>query len=369
MALQDGYLKAKLPSEMDDSMLSERIRLAVESGVDKRQIIDTIAPKHEVLGFRQVGVEVHSDTHMGAGNPYDDFSNYELLDACIQDSNARGLPDILVFGGDMVEGALGSKLNEHVARNYLDQKEFMRRVDEHAKKAGLSPEQIMKARMEFLQRQDYAHPVTVVEEQVNRLHPLLRHAVDVVNNGGDVIVISGNHYNQSQRNENFDEATHLAKDIRLLGGFQDNHPNIHIFYGGWLGSGEVTVQGIPIFGIHKGKGSKDKITGLMDHRIQQKRPGFFYVEGHFHTPVFGKDLAGVFLAAPSIAPAIPFVDQAALKAGLRGYSRVDFFVDDIGRHRFRARITNVFQEQLKKYLKEIDQNYLKVLKDMFRQSK
>jgi hypothetical protein len=365
-ALEGGYLMSKLPSELNDAQLAQRIRLVVENGVDKREVINTLASKKEVHDHRIVRAEVHSDTHIGAGNHLDDYSNYELLEACIMDSNARGLPDILVFGGDMVEGALGSKLNEVVARNYISQKEFLKRLEQ---KAGLAPEERLSARMEYLQRQNYGHPVTVVEEQVNRLAPLLRHAVDVVNSGGDVILISGNHYNQSQRNENLDEATHLAKDIKHIGGFEDNHPRIHVFYGGWLGSGEVTVQGIPVFGIHKGKGTKDKITGLMDHRIKQKRPGFFYVEGHYHTPVFGKDLAGVFLSAPSIAPAIPFVDQAALKAGLRGYTRVDFFVDSIGRHRFRARITNVFVEQLRKYLDEIDRNYLKVLKDMFKQSK
>ncbi len=63
------------------------------------------------------------------------------------------------------------------------------------------------------------------------------------------------------------------------------------------------------------------------------------------------------------------MDQAALKAGTRGYTRIDLAVDDIGRHRFRAKITNVFGEQLKKQLAEIDQNYLSVLREMFRQSK
>lgn len=365
-ALEQGYLQSKLPSEMNDAQLSERIRLVVENGTDKREVINTLAPKKEVHGFHLVKAEVHSDTHIGTGNNLDDWSNYELLEACILDSNERGLPDILVFGGDMVEGALGSKLNEYVARNYIDQKEFLRRVEE---KAGLSPQERIAARMEYMQRQMFASPVTVIEEQVNRLAPLIRHAVDVVSNGGDVVLISGNHYNQSHRHEHLDEATHLAKDIRLLGGFGQNHPRIHVFYGGWQGSGEVTVSGVPVFGIHKGKGTKDKITGFMDHRIKQKRPGFFYVEGHYHTPVFGKDLAGVFLSAPSIAPLISYVDQAALKAGTRGYSRIDFFVDDLGRHRFRARITNVFVEQLKKHLTQIDENYLKVLREMFRQAK
>jgi len=365
-ALEWGYLHSKLPSELNDAQLASRIRLTIANGVDKNVIADTLSPKKEMHDFHQVKVEVFSDTHIGGGNHLDDYSNYELLDACIKDSRERGLPDILVFGGDMVEGALGSKLNEAVFRNYIDQKEFMRRVEA---RMDLTPEEKLKARMEYLQRQNYAHPVTVVEEQVNRLHPLLKHAVDVLNNGGDVIVISGNHYNQSQRNENFDESTHLAKDIRLLGGFEENHPRIHMFYGGWLGSGEVKVKGIPVFGIHKGKGSKDKITGLMDHRIEQKRPGFLYVEGHYHTPVFGKDLAGVFLSAPSIASEIPFVDQAALKSGLRGYTRMDLFVDDIGRHRFRAKITNVFVEQLKRHLEDIDKNYLDVLKTMFGQAK
>ncbi|MCI0504058.1 hypothetical protein L0Y65_05100 [Candidatus Micrarchaeota archaeon] len=364
--LERCYILSKLPSELTPIQLAERIRLEVENGADKRTIIDALAPSRPLHACKAVKVEVFSDTHIGAGNPLDDFSNYELLEACIRDSNERGLPDILVLGGDMVEGALGSKLNEYVARNYIDQKEFMKRVDA---RSGLSAEEKMKARMEYLQRQNFTHPVTQVEQQVNLLHPLLRHAVDIVNRGGDVILVSGNHYNQSQKNENFDEATHLAKDIRLLGGFEDNNPHIHIFSGGWLGSGEVTVQGIPVFGIHKGKGSRDKITGLMDHRIEQKRPGFLYVEGHYHTPVFGKDLAGIFLSAPSIAPAIPFVDQAALKAGTRGYTRIDLAVDDIGRHRFRAKITNVFGEQLKKQLADIDQNYLSILREMFRQSK
>jgi hypothetical protein len=365
-ALEAGYIQSKLPSELSNAQLACRIRLEVENGVEKREIIDSLAPKKEAHDFHIVRAEVHSDTHIGTGNNLDDWSNYELLEACIADSNARGLPDILVFGGDMVEGALGSKLNEYVARNYIDQREFLRRVEE---KAGLSPKERIAARMEYMQRQMYASPVTVIEEQVNRLAPLIRHAVDVVSNGGDVVLISGNHYNQSHRHEHLDEATHLAKDIRLLGGFGQNHPRIHVFYGGWQGSGEVTVSGVPLFGIHKGKGTKDKITGFMDHRIKQKRPGFFYVEGHYHTPVFGKDLAGVFLSAPSIAPLISFVDQAALKAGTRGYSRIDFFVDEIGRHRFRARITNVMIEQLKKYLEPIDKNYLLVLREMFRQSK
>jgi hypothetical protein len=365
-ALELGYIHSKLPSELDDFQLAQRIKLIVENGADKQEVIDTLAPKKEVPSFHVVKAEVHSDTHIGTGNNLDDWSNYELLEACIMDSNAKGLPQILVFGGDMVEGALGSKLNEYVARNYIDQQEFLRRVED---KAGLSPKERIAARMEYMQRQMYASPVTVIEEQVNRLAPLIRHAVDVVSAGGDVVLVSGNHYNQTHRNEHMDEATHLAKDIRLLGGFGQNHPRIHVFYGGWQGSGEVTVSGVPLFGIHKGKGTKDKITGFMDHRIKQKRPGFFYVEGHYHTPVFGKDLAGVFLAAPSIAPLISFVDQAALKAGTRGYSRVDFFVDDQDRHKFRAKITNVLMEQLKKYLEPIDENYLKILKEMFRQSR
>ncbi len=362
-ALERGYLLSKLPSELTAPQLAERITIALEQGAEKRTVADFIAPRKELRPSKEVKVEVFSDTHIGAGNTLDDHSNYELLEACLKDSAERGLPDILILAGDMVEGSLGSKLNEYVARDYLSQQEFMQRVDTAS---GLSPAECRAAREEYLRRQNFSHPVTQVEEQVNRLHPLLRHAVEVANNGGDVIVISGNHYNQSQKNENFDEATHLAKDIRLLGNFPQNDPRIHVFSGGWMGSGEVTVQGIPVFGIHKGKGSKDKITGLMDHRIDQKRQGFLYVEGHYHTPVFGKDLAGIFLSAPSIAPTIPFVDQAAIKAGLRGYTRIDLAVDDLGRHRYRAKITNVFVEQLRKHLTELDPNYLGVLKDILK---
>jgi hypothetical protein len=365
-ALERGYLESELPSKLSDPQLRERVSALLENMTEKSGVIDALAPKRGIVDYRKVRAEIFSDTHIGAGNTLDTFSNYELLEACIMDSRERGLPDILIFGGDMVEGALGSKLNELVARNYISQKEFMKRIEQ---KAGLSSEERLSAKMEYLTRQTYASPVMVVEEQVNRLTPLLKHAVDVINAGGEVIVVSGNHYNLSQRNENLDEATHLAKDIRHLGGFEQNDPRIHTFSGGWQGSGQVTVKGIPIFGIHHGNGSKDKITGLMDHRISQRRDGFFFVEGHFHTPVFGKDLEGIFLSAPSIAPTIPFVDQAGLASGLRGYTRMDFFVNEDGTHRYRANVMHVFEDQLKKYVKAIDENYLTVLRGIFKQAK
>jgi len=386
-------LKSELSSEMSDEKLaslkeslggSEAVLAAMVRAPARRRIIEVVA-------------EAHSDYHIGVGSPWDDHSAEEVMRAVIADSQALGLPDLVIFGGDMVEGALGSKPNEFIARTLIDALGFERVLDAviesrktmlrarmselEGEKALLGREAFLEASseleaqlqacessrscamLEFHRRASLAYTVPNVDEQVRRLKPLLEHAAAIVEKGGEAVLISGNHFNQTHRDERMDEATRLASEISSIGGLRPNDPRIHVFYGGWQGSGQVKAKGIPLFGIHGGKGSKDKVSGLMRHLSRQRRmDAFLMAEGHYHDMAWGKDLSGAYLSIPSIAPTIPYVDQSAQHAGLRGYTRMSLFVDEKGRHFESIGVTNRYVPQLRERLEAIDPTYLEVLR-------
>ncbi len=348
----------ELPSRLQDRQLS-----AVMAQRDLQKVFMPPARRK----IRELIAEIYSDHHIGIGNPWDARSNQEIMKAEIADSGEQGLPDIIIFGGDMVEGALGSKLNEWNARNFVDEEEFARHLAKMATTGpGLKQADIDRAMLEYFRRRAYAYNVPNVDQQVNLLLPLLEHAAKVVAKGGEAIFISGNHYNQTHRGEVFDEAIRMAAAVRMIGGFPENDPRIHIFYGGWIGSGQVTVKGIPMFGIHKaGRPSRDHVSGQMEQRtLQRREDAFLHVQGHHHDMTFGKTLSDAHVSAPSIAPIIPYVDQAALHGGLQGYTRLSLYVDQDGKHLESMGVLNRFLPQLEKYLPKIDPLYLDVFRKM-----
>lgn len=357
-------VRLELPSKLSPEELSAA--LSGKTGEEYSRLF--IPPqKRKII---EVSAEMFSDHHIGIGNPWNDFSNQEIMRAEIKDSLDLGVPDIIVFGGDMVEGALGSKLSEWNARNFLDEREFVRllreRVDSDPK---LTDKHYQSALQEYYRRASYAYNVPNVDQQIHLLLPLLEHAAAIIAKGGDAVFISGNHYNQTHRGEVYDEAIRLASAVRMIGGFRENDPRIHIFYGGWIGSGEVTVRGIPIFGIHKGKSTRDHVTGLMEHRTLQRRAdSFLLLQGHHHDMSFGKTISDVHVSAPAIAPIIPYVDQAALHGGLQGYTRMTLYTDESEKHFESAKIMNRFLPQLQKYLDRIDPLFLEIFGKMVRKS-
>lgn len=350
----------ELPSRLSD----EQLRMLVQN---KAPLEDIFQPP-PIRRIKRVIAEIHSDYHIGIGNPWDSHSNQEIMRAAIADSRALGIPDLIIFGGDMVEGTLGSKANEVVARNFLDEHEFRRLLGERINgDPSLGPLDFERAMREFYRRASCAYTVPNLDRQIHLLIPLIEHAAEVISRGGEAIFISGNHYNQSHRDERLDEAVRIASAVKMTGGFRENDPRIHVFYGGWIGSGQVTAKGIPIFGIHKARSSRDHVTGLMEHKTLQRRDGaFLMVQGHHHDLAFGKTITDAHVSAPSIAPLIPYVDQAALHGGLQGYTRMALYADQFGRHFESLGILNRFLPQLSRYLEPIDPIFLEIFRKMVR---
>ncbi|MBI5159479.1 hypothetical protein HY992_05145 [Candidatus Micrarchaeota archaeon] len=358
--LELAAIRSKLPSELND----DELRTLVEATMKDVRKINAGKVAEELVRVAPVGEEKKllfefvGDTQVGVGNPLDQSSNYERIDAYVKDSQEKGIPDVLVFMGDMAEGSLGGKLNEYIPKAFKSIDEMRRKIDGLDVSAGEKAE-LMN---EFLLRLNYANSIHNVDEQFEKMRPLIMHAVRVLQKGGDVVLISGNHYNQTQRQENFDEATRMAYEIRLASGIEQNDPHIHVLSGGWYGGGDAVVQGVPMFGVHKGRFSPDKVTGLMEHKIGQMKDVFLVAQGHHHDLAFGKDVTGVYLTTLSIAPMIGFVDQVGLRAGVQGYTRMELKLDENGKPCDWAKITNVTIKQLEKHMKPIPELYRELVK-------
>ena len=362
-----AQLRLELPSKLSDAELGA----VAESS--PRKLRETFQKVPLARKIQEVKIDLHTDTHLGLASVYDRYNTTEIMNAAIKDSESLGIPDIIIFGGDMVEGALGSgaKLHELTSRNFIDEKEFERRLrDRIATDPKLGEMDFQRAMLEYYNRRSHSFSVPNMDVQVTMLAPLLEYAAKVVSNGGDAIIIGGNHYNQSSRSEILDEAVRLGSMVRAIAGLPANHPRVHEFVGGWIGSGAtVTSQGIPIFGIHKAYSSRDHATGLMQHKSLQRREGtFLHVAGHVHDGAFGKTLDAAQLIGVGYPGAIPFVDQVALHFGLSGYARMHGYVDQDKQHFESLGVMFRLLPQLQKYLKPIDPLFLEIFRDMVKKT-
>jgi len=264
--------------------------------------------------IREIKFDLISDIHLGMANPLDEVSNYELLKAYIYVSK-KDPPDVVINGGDSVGG--GSK---GAMKGEASQKNIVYQVIESLKKGN-------REKLEF------SIPIYNIDTQFNQLIELERYLVEIIKNGGEVVLISGNHYNKSNPFGRLDEAERIFGDIIRIGNLnEDEWKRIHVFGGLDYGIGNSVVKGIPVFGIHKYKMTTDKTTGLAEYKIKQAKEAFLSVGGHFHSPGGQKEKGSISLALPSLAPDTEYPEKLQLPSSARGFFRVNLYVEDIMTH-------------------------------------
>ena len=290
------------------------------------------------MNGKPLKIEVISDTHIGAPNDLKEgrLSNYELMDAIMYHQRKNGLPNILVMGGDMLHG---------LHRNEI--------VSDFAGKVPMAYEKDMAEgnktlSMDTLRQNLYGKLINGVDYQVRefklRYVPYIH---EVLANGGEVVIVSGNHYGKSYTFPG-DEATAISNLIDIK---YENQ--IHTISGSANGAGSVIVKGLNIYGVHKSRSGSDEVDGLMNHLVGAGEMGIdFAFSGDKHRPGIGHANNIPFVTAPGLQPIYAYVKgmgksevsrgviNAYLQPGVKGYTKFEFVMDDALNNAFLEGVEN-----------------------------
>lgn len=211
-------------------------------------------------------------------------TKHELIEAAVKDAFEKK-PDILVFNGDIIEGNLANFKN--VARS-IDLPEHAEDYEEYLKKKGLSKAELQKEMLRFRKSRDESEPVQNINSQISLFNeafmPLIE---DVVKRGGIVIVVSGNHYNETTHRWEFDESSEMYYSIRnhLKAHEEDGVLNsswkerVKAILGSEFGAGDLKIEGLQTHFAHKLEDKEDRMESFLETK---RTDANLVLVSHFH---------------------------------------------------------------------------------------
>jgi len=344
--------------------------------------------------IEKIKVAVFTDAHVGS------HSKLKVLEASVKDALARK-PDVVVFGGDNLEGFLNSYA---AVTRYGMTYDFVERYEEQLK--SLVDKSEVNPRLVSLLKESMLKVRYNIDEQpsifLNKLFPLID---DVSLRGGALIYTSGNHPNKTEEGWHRDEATtlagytvaHLTGNIKALGmmkGYieiarnfvtsEAKQPdglysspqalqavekvlntmeelverdflaikkalkNIRVISGSEYGADELEVNGIKMFVSHKiGKDSESSMLNFVEKKETDAVVG---IAGHDH--IFATDYAGgkLLVKVHSNQDSLdnPYTKRIAMPIGpfLNGYAFLELEVNKKTNSIFKANVIPVFETDL-----------------------
>lgn len=265
--------------------------------------------------------EFFSDSHIGCPNMPGRPSNYQYIDSAQSYQRRNELPKYLVLNGDILHGvikAFGS--NEEyfasVPKKSQDLEEKIRNNPD------LKPSEKLDKLIKLAREQREAVPITVIDKQVEEFKlRVLPYVEEVLESGGKVVVVSGNHFNDSGTRY-IDEATAIANIFSSKYSGQ-----IVVFDGMGMknGSGETNFGEKRVFCSHKLNKSADELVGAMHHVLKANKKADIVAFGHWHNPGGGYADNSFFISCASMQGWHPYLDLVAVPAGPRGI--INFYFD------------------------------------------
>ena len=304
-------------------------------------LLKKIAKDGKIKKTNELKIEVISDIHVGAPNEPGRITNYELIEA-IKKYQAENKPDIIVVAGDVVNG----QHLDQIVHEYPKKVPYQFEMDREELKTSKLSDAEKKSVLEDLTRQEkYGGPITDVSKQKEEVKLRLYEPYwkEVLEKGGEIVFVSGQHYNKSTRFQQ-DEAHELANMVD-----KEYKKQVHVFGGKTFGSGQENIKGIDLFAIHAPRRAQDEVSGLMKHTVKTNRKPQLSVGGDYHHPGIGWSDGTAYIAA----------------AGLQTWNQ---YVDEIGKQGSMRGIVNVYMdpkiEGYVKYELVLDPAMKRVLKDM-----
>ena len=280
--LNEAIATAKRPSELNSTDIAS---------ITKEDLAQFIKYKTGAKGLGETDsfrLGVFSDVHYGSD------CDVPLLEAAVKDAMNKKI-NLLVMDGDMIEGALGyfkRELRENKRPEIADAyKKFL-------EGKGLSEATISKEMNKFYNT--YINNLSRnTEEQayglIKRMIPVIQ---DVIGRGGSIIVVSGNHYNKTGRDNENDEAERLASVIKpFFMGMEAAKPgsvpkdwesHIKVIHGGETGAGEMSIGKTNIFAAHKPVNveRQDNHADILvvghEHDYEERQVGSSFILKMFH---------------------------------------------------------------------------------------
>ncbi|MEM3661750.1 MAG: hypothetical protein QXG73_02900 [Candidatus Micrarchaeaceae archaeon] len=266
--LEELILQQKRPSELKPYEVQK---------LSAKRILNLIPHAAEEIpkNITKLGVVAFSDLHWGGWGELDLLKKaVELAKKYLHNLDSSITP-ILLLNGDMIEGNLGNFKNSPALRTmpttYAEYREYLQ-------KRGLDENQINAELDKFTKNVSI---IQTISAQANSLVLELLPVIDeVISKNGYIVINSGNHFNKTNKNHEYDEATEIAGIIKLyLKGKGIGEDRVIVVTGEEYGIGNIEINDNIIRVQHELKRALER----KPQAIYQKRvPAAVVFEAHFH---------------------------------------------------------------------------------------
>ncbi len=283
-----------------------------------RRIENRLRKKYK-LNFSKI--EPDGDAHLGAPNQAGRATNYQIKEAIQNYQRQHGLPDVVIIN-EALHGSL------FIAQpSYEGDTPAI--ADRHVKEIlekGRRSKQAFEEALTYMRANHQLIGISHTDKQfIEWRERVLPYVVDILDQGGTAIVMSGNHYNQSERNGR-DEATVLESMLVSARPYLRDQIKVCPAFGDKFGVGEISgllPGGHKFYVAHKMKeAGKNELLGIM----QQANPinldaDYIFAFDRHHTG-FGHADGTTIIVGPGLQPWNSYVDQINKVSSLRGVVNV-----------------------------------------------
>ncbi len=275
-------------------------------------------------------IEIAGDFHIGDAGNLDRYSTNSLLKAMQLYQEKNGLPNIVSW--DEVLHGTESRIFNSASRYEAKAPEHFRTaiIDPILNDTTLSDKQKLDLMTKESIRNLRAITIPNAAIQLREAKRLLEpYATKILENNGQLILESGNHYNKSTRDS--DEATQLATALCALKYIDSKQ--VHEFSGNGndVGLGSIRLEGgQKFFGMHKYPVSNDEIYGIMQHLRRMNNNADIVQAGDRHQTGVGYADGHLIVLHPGLESTNKFVPYVGLHESARGFNNAYYDVNKRG---------------------------------------
>jgi len=323
----------------------------------KEELKKLIKQKRQEVKFNPKVIEAAGDFHLGAPDMPERYSKDQLIEAMKSYSRRHGLPDIVSWD-EVLHGTMDrvfSSASRYMAKSPPEIKSKIINPLLKKPEEKMTPKQeakFWKERNEEMAKELLTnHRAITIHNQAEQLEYFDRilkpYAEEILENGGKVILTSGNHWNKSCRNG--DEAKQLAQhfptNLRDEGRVIANSG-----YGNDFGMGHTVIgkdqngNDQLLYVSHRFKRAQDEVFGIMAHLRKQNDDSAIIIGGDTHVGGVGYgDKRGVVLHQ-GMEPFNQYCGTIGAPGSARGFARIGYDPEKRGLLKMSLILTNTLEK-------------------------